>query len=66
MAAMKNLGDKIATISQPIARGIDKVFGTNLKECDGCKRMQEKLNQGMTFADAFYDRFWPSKEKEID
>jgi len=51
-------GDTIATVAQPIARGIDYFLGTNIQGCGGCKQMQTNLNAGMSLADAFYDRFW--------
>lgn len=56
-------GDAIATVAQPIARGIDTVFGTDLRNCPKCNRMKNNLNNGMNLADAFYDRFWKPKEK---
>lgn len=58
-ARMKT-GDAIATVAQPIARGIDYLFGTDIEHCSGCKRMQNNLNAGMSFAGAIYDRFWHS------
>jgi hypothetical protein len=39
------LGDVVALVAQPIARAIDAVAGTNLKECGGCKQRQAKLNR---------------------
>ncbi len=56
------VGDAIATVAQPIARGIDWIFGTNVAGCVGCKEMQRNLNAGMSFAGAIYDRFWSSKQ----
>jgi hypothetical protein len=38
------LGDVVAAVAQPVARGIDKVAGTNLRNCEGCKRRRERLN----------------------
>jgi hypothetical protein len=61
--AMKK-GDAIATVAQPIARSIDAVFGTDLQNCSGCKKMQHNLNMGMSLADSFFDRFWPQKKEE--
>jgi len=40
----KGLGDMVASIAQPIARAIDRVAGTNVQGCGGCKRRQEALN----------------------
>jgi hypothetical protein len=59
---MKNLGDKIAAVAQPIAKGIDSVLGTNIQGCAGCKQMQQNLNAGMPLSHAFYNRFWSKKE----
>jgi len=38
------LGDKVHSIAQPIAKIIDKTFGTKIQECVACKERQEKLN----------------------
>jgi hypothetical protein len=46
------LGDKIARIAQPIARAIDKVTGTKLAKCGGCKKMKERFNAGMPIVKA--------------
>ena len=54
------VSDAITTIAQPIAKGIDWIFGTDVQNCSGCKRMQNNLNAGMNFADAIFDRFWPN------
>lgn len=39
------LGDVVAKVAQPIAKAVDAVAGTNLANCGGCKRRQQKLNQ---------------------
>lgn len=39
------LGDAVATVAQPIARGIDSVFGTDIQHCSGCIGRQAALNQ---------------------
>ena len=39
------LGDKVAKVLKPIARVIDRVAGTKLEECGGCRKRQEKLNR---------------------
>jgi hypothetical protein len=44
-------GDAIATVAQPIARGIDYIFGTDIQNCQGCKGRQQ-------FANSLYDRFF--------
>lgn len=46
------LGDKIARIAQPIARAIDKIAGTKIARCGGCKKMKDRLNAGTPFAEA--------------
>jgi hypothetical protein len=51
-------GDAIATVAQPIARGIDYVFGTDIQNCQGCKGRQQ-------FANALYDRFFNKQTKGI-
>jgi hypothetical protein len=56
-------GDAIASVAQPIARGVDWIFGTNVAGCSGCKQMRNNLNAGVSFAEAIYDRFWSKKEK---
>jgi len=38
------LGDKVHAVAQPIAKAIDKVAGTNIQECGGCKRRRARLN----------------------
>jgi hypothetical protein len=47
-----NLGDKVAAIAQPIAGAIDKVAGTKITGCGGCKKMRERLNAGMSIQEA--------------
>lgn len=39
------LGDYVAMMAQPIARAIDRVAGTNVADCPGCKKRREKLNR---------------------
>jgi hypothetical protein len=55
-------GDLIASVAQPIAKGMDAIFGTNIKNCGGCGRRREMLNQGQ-YADALYDIFWQQEPK---
>ena len=38
------LGDAVALVAQPIAKAIDAVAGTNLKECGGCAKRRAALN----------------------
>jgi hypothetical protein len=42
---MRGAGDVVAAVAQPVARMIDRVSGTNLQNCGGCKRRQETLNR---------------------
>jgi hypothetical protein len=37
-------GDRIASVAQPIAKAIDKVAGTKIQECGGCKQRRAALN----------------------
>jgi hypothetical protein len=39
------LGDRVEKIAQPIAKIIDKVAGTNIQGCGGCKKRKEYLNK---------------------
>jgi hypothetical protein len=39
------LGDRVERIAQPIAKIIDKVAGTDIQECGGCKKRKEWLNK---------------------
>jgi len=57
------LGDKIASVAQPIARTIDRVSETNVAGCSGCKKMRDNLNSGMSLIDAIYERWFKAKEK---
>lgn len=45
MPQVRGLGDIVAKVAQPIAKTVDAVAGTDLKNCGGCKKRQEKLNQ---------------------
>lgn len=38
------LGDLVAKVAQPLARAIDRVAGTNVAGCGGCKGRKDKLN----------------------
>ncbi len=57
------LGDAIATLAEPIARGIDSVAGTNVAGCNGCKTMRDNLNAGMSIQDAIYQRWFAAKQQ---
>lgn len=56
-------GDALYAVAQPIAKGIDKVLGTNVQGCSGCKKMRENLNQGMSLQDAIYERWFKGKQQ---
>lgn len=43
--AARGLGDIVASIAQPIAKGIDALAGTHLGDCGGCKKRREALNR---------------------
>lgn len=40
-----NLGDHVAAILKPVARGIDSVVGTDLENCKECAKEQARLNE---------------------
>ena len=42
---VQKLGDAVASVAQPIARTIDRMLGTKVAECGGCKARQEALNR---------------------
>jgi hypothetical protein len=46
------LGTRIERIAQPIAKAIDKVAGTKIAGCNGCKQMRERLNAGMSIQES--------------
>lgn len=43
------LGDKIASVAQPLARSIDTIWGSDLANCLGCAQRRDLLNQGQYF-----------------
>ena len=47
---ISGLGDAIALIARPIAGIIDRVAGTNLRNCGGCQRRRENLNRLVSFS----------------
>jgi hypothetical protein len=52
---MKKLGDIVHRIAQPIAKGIDYVFQTDIQHCSGCAQRREWLN---AWSDRIYDFLW--------
>jgi hypothetical protein len=41
----QGLGDKVERVAKPIAKVIDRVAGTNIQECGGCKKRKAWLNK---------------------
>lgn len=46
----RGAGDVVAAVAQPIARVIDRVAGTRVAECGGCKKRHEALNRAIPFS----------------
>lgn len=42
-------GDLIAKVAKPIARQIDRVFGTRLRDCESCEERRQWLNEHFGF-----------------
>jgi hypothetical protein len=42
---INGLGDVVEKVAQPIARSIDKLLGTNIKNCGGCTKRKNSLNE---------------------
>lgn len=49
-------GDAFAALAQPVARGIDYVAGTNIRNCQSCKDRQQRWNEFNIF-----DLFWSNQ-----
>jgi hypothetical protein len=62
------LGDAVAVVAQPIARGIDFALGTNIQGCAGCGHRQIILNQMgedvWTYVHRFYKKGKVMAEEE--
>ncbi len=43
----RGLGDVVAAVAQPIARGIDAVAGTDLANCAGCGQRKKDWNKAV-------------------
>lgn len=41
------LGDAVARVAQPIAYVIDRLAGTQIQRCGGCKSRQDALNRAV-------------------
>lgn len=50
LAGPRGLGDVVARLAQPIARGVDALAGTKLANCGGCARRQAALNDAFPFS----------------
>ena len=46
---LTGLGDAVALVAKPIAKGIDAVLGTSLQDCGGCAARQQRLNAAVPF-----------------
>jgi hypothetical protein len=46
---MAGAGDLVASVAQPIAGAIDRVFKTKIKTCGSCAKRREMLNQLLPF-----------------
>lgn len=55
-------GDAIHAFANPIALGIDAIWGSDLAGCQGCNKMRENLNAGMSFWEAVKQRIKGEKE----
>lgn len=40
----RGLGDVVERIAKPIARGIDRIAGTDIEQCKGCANRRDWLN----------------------
>jgi hypothetical protein len=49
LCSKSGLGDLVHLFAMPVAQLIDAVFNTRIKDCRGCKRRREWLNQRMPF-----------------
>ena len=41
----RGLGDVVELVAQPVAKAIDKIAGTRIQHCGGCKKRKEFLNK---------------------
>lgn len=46
---VRGLGDAAALVLKPVAKAVDAVLGTNLRNCQGCAERQEKWNAAVPF-----------------
>ncbi len=48
-AKPRGLGDAVASIAKPIARRIDRAFGTRFQHCEECEHRRAWLNRLFRF-----------------
>ena len=48
----RGVGDQVERIAQPIAKVIDKALGTDIQNCNSCKRRRDYLNKRFSQSDA--------------
>ncbi len=56
-------GDAIHAFVNPVALGIDAIWGSDLANCTGCRTMRDNLNSGMSLQDAVYQRWFAAKQQ---
>lgn len=49
---VRGMGDVVAYVAKPVARAIDAVAGTDLKNCLACTQRQEDWNKAIPFTKA--------------
>jgi len=52
---LKGAGDVVASVAEPIAGVMDKVFKTRLKGCSACAKRKEMLNHLIPFGQKTYE-----------
>ncbi len=57
-------GDAIHAFANPIAKGIDAIWGSDLANCSGCSKMRDNLNAGMSFWEAVKQRISATADKK--
>jgi hypothetical protein len=64
---MMKIGDRIASIAQPLARSIAAIWGSDLVNCLGCAQRRDLLNENR-YLDAFrtfFDSKQPTEENKM-
>lgn len=49
MTGIEGIGDLVALGAKPVARAIDRFFGTDLEHCAACEERRKLLNAAMPF-----------------